>query len=346
MKKGQILLIDRDFIENRALTRVRSVFDLRDGIFTSHERILLKFPNHDVYFSHPNLEYESLVCNKENLKSYSTLQDKSMDQFENIIEAKSVLTFLDTIDFNISEDLKYLDLKVYSYEYPHIIGAKSNLYIHNEAIIHPGVIFDTRQGPIIIDSNTEISPFSYICGPVYVGSNSKIDCAKISGPTIIGHSTRIGGEVEASIINDYSNKHHEGFLGHSIVGSWVNLGALTTTSDLKNNYGEVKLQLPRSFKPFDEELVTVNTATIKFGSIIGDCVKIGIGTMLNTGSVIDFGANIFNIVPNKYTPPLSWQTLDVRYELEKFYTDSIKIFARRNKVPHPTLRNFLKLLER
>lgn len=94
-----------------------------------------------------------------------------------------------------------------------------------------------------------------------------IDNARITGGCIIGHTCRIGGEVENSMIGNFSNKHHEGFLGHSFLGSWVNIGALATTSDLKNNYGFIRIKI-------GEE--QINTETIKFGSIIGDFSKIGI----------------------------------------------------------------------
>ena len=151
---------------------------------------------------------------------------------------------------------------------------------------------------------------------------------------------RAGGEIENSIIGDYSNKHHEGFIGHSVLGNWVNIGALATTSDLKNNYGEVRLVLPEG-NPANSGLKEVSSGTIKFGSILGDCVKISIGSMLYTGTVIDAGSNIFGGNPGKYMPPLSWGLNGEKYDPERFIKDQKVIFQRRGQNPHPQMRNLV-----
>ena len=219
-----------------------------------------------------------------------------------------------------------------------MIGSEKSLFVSNKAIVNFCCVFDTRQGPIVIDDFTEITPFSYLTGPLYVGKNCKVDNVKIGGGTIIGNNVRVGGEIESSIISDFSNKHHEGFLGHSLVGSWVNLGALSTTSDLKNNYGEIRLNFANSFYPSKkDELYVANTNQIKFGSIIGDCSKIGIGVMINTGTVIDAGCNIWGRTPDKYNYPFSWGK-DETYEINKFFEDASKIFARRQQLPHVNLK--------
>lgn len=201
-----------------------------------------------------------------------------------------------------------------------VVGKEKNLFIHPSAQIYPGVIFDTTKGPIIIEEQTSISPFSFLEGPLYIGKDCQIDNAKIGGGTLIGSNCRLGGEIENSIILDYSNKHHEGFLGHSFVGSWVNIGALATTSDLKNNYGIVKLKIGA---------LEVNTGTIKFGSMISTFSKIAIGTMLNTGSVIDIGCNVMEGRSSGYRKPFSWLNDTELYRLESFLTDTRKIMARR-----------------
>ena len=139
---------------------------------------------------------------------------------------------------------------------------------------------------------------------------------------IIGQACRIGGEVGNSIFENFANKHHEGFVGHSHIGSWVNMGAMSTTSDLKNNYGIVKVKYQSK---------QISTDTIKFGSIIGDFSKIAIGVMLNTGTIVDIGSNVTKGRVNGYIPPFSWAESSEKYRLDHFIQDTKKIMARRNQ---------------
>jgi UDP-N-acetylglucosamine diphosphorylase/glucosamine-1-phosphate N-acetyltransferase len=149
---------------------------------------------------------------------------------------------------------------------------------------------------------------------------------KIEGGTSIGPVCRIGGEVEGSIFLGYSNKYHQGFLGHSYVGEWVNLGALTTNSDLKNNYSSVKVVLDGS--PIDSGLT-------KVGAFIGDHVKTGIGTLLNTGVSIGFASNLFGggMVKQKYIPAFIWGSAEKQeeYQLEKATQTARMVMKRRDK---------------
>jgi glucose-1-phosphate thymidylyltransferase len=217
----------------------------------------------------------------------------------------------------------------------HIVGKDKHLYIHPSANIYPGVVFDTSTGPILIDENVKISSFSFLEGPLYIGRGSQIDNARITGGTLIGENCRIGGEVENSILLDFTNKHHEGFLGHSFVGSWVNLGALSTTSDLKNNYGIVKLKVGEN---------EINTGTIKFGSLIAPFSKIAIGVMLNTGTVVDIGANLVEARVSGYQHPFTWIAKGNYYQLETFIVDTKKIMARRGINLLDFEENYLKSL--
>lgn len=204
-----------------------------------------------------------------------------------------------------------------------IVGKDKNLYLHPSAVVYPQVVFDTSKGPIFIEENVRITPFSFLEGPLYVGNGTFLDNAKVGGGSLIGSECRLGGEIENSIVLDFTNKHHEGFLGHSFVGQWVNLGALATTSDLKNNYGIIKLRLKK------EE---VNTGTIKFGSWIGSFSKIAIGSMLNTGTVIDIGCNLVEDRISGYRSPFTWRTSeDTTYRLFDFIQDTKKIMARRRR---------------
>lgn len=179
-----------------------------------------------------------------------------------------------------------------------VVGEKDLLYISKSANIHPFVVFDTSAGPIMIDESARVYPFSRIEGPCYVGKNSWIVRGNIREDTSIGPFCRVGGEVEASIIHGYSNKYHTGFLGHAYVGEWVNIGALTTNSDLKNDYSNVDVYVKGKL---------IDTKDIKVGSFIGDHTKFGIGCLLNTGTVVGVACVILGgeVLP-KYIPSFCW----------------------------------------
>ena len=200
---------------------------------------------------------------------------------------------------------------------------KQGVFVHDSADVQEFVSLQPGESSIVIDKQAQIRPFTIIDGPAYIGENARIDSAKVRAGTTIGRFCRIGGEVEESIIEDYSNKHHEGFIGHSYIGSWVNIGAIATTSDLKNNYGNIRLEIDGK---------TVETGVNKFGSVICDYSKIGIGLMLNTGTVIAPGCNLFqegNSLP-KYLPPFSWGAKGI-YERGKFIEDLRRMMKRRGR---------------
>ena len=342
---GRLLLTDLDEPCARPLSRFRSFFSFRNGILTPLERAKLRYPGSELFFRHPSDFQEKAIARVEELKSASGLSSG-----EEEIRSESIFPFLDKIQETIESDIELLGLK-HSAHFrfnPSFTGSwtlgKESLFAHESALAQPGCVFNLENGPIILDAGSAIGSFSYLEGPLYIGKNCRIDNARITGGCVIGHECRIGGEVENTIINDCSNKHHEGFLGHSLVGSWVNLGALTTTSDLKNNYGEIRLSVPADIFPASREAsLQVDTGRIKFGSIFGDCVKTAIGTMINTGSVIDAGSSIFGGNPGKYTKPLSWG-LKETYDPDRFHSDCKKIFSRRKKdVPEVYLEIAKKL---
>ena len=145
---------------------------------------------------------------------------------------------------------------------------------------------DSSEGPVIIDEGAIIEPFTYIKGPVYIGKKAKINGARIYQNTSIGKSCNIGGEVQKSIIFEYTNKSHEGYIGHSIIGSWVNIGARTTNSDLKNTYGKIKMNIGNK---------RVQSNEIKFGCMMGDNSKTSIGSLVLTGIKIGVGSQLLGI---------------------------------------------------
>jgi len=186
-------------------------------------------------------------------------------------------------------------------EQPNAIrGSEKDVYVAPGAIVHPMVVLDATEGRIFIDEGAEVHPFTRIEGPCYVGKKSILLGANCRGGNSIGPVCRVGGEVQESIIQGYSNKYHDGFLGHAYVGEWVNLGAMTTNSDLKNDYSNVSVVLDGR-RP-------INTGSTKVGSLIGDHTKTAIGTLFNTGSYVGAMALIATpgILLPKFIPSFTW----------------------------------------
>ena len=180
-----------------------------------------------------------------------------------------------------------------------IYGPPDRCFVAPGAEIHPMVVIDTKNGPVTIDRNAVVFPHSRIEGPAYIGPKTQIVGGKIREGCSFGSECRVGGEVEESIIHGYSNKYHDGFLGHAYVGEWVNLGALTTNSDLKNDYSPVEVKIGKT---------TYNSGSTKVGSFIGDHTKTSIGTLLNTGSTIGIMCLLMasGAPLPKYIPSFAW----------------------------------------
>lgn len=182
---------------------------------------------------------------------------------------------------------------------PAIVGPGDLLSIHPTARVEPMVVIDTTGGPVVIARDAVVMAFTRLEGPCYVGPRTQVHGARVRGGSTFGPDCRIGGEVEASIVQGASNKYHDGFLGHAYVGEWVNLAAGTHNSDLRNDYGPVAVTVNGRSVP---------TGRTKVGCFLGDHVKTGLGALLNTG----MNAGIFcNLLPGtllpKYVPSFaSW----------------------------------------
>lgn len=202
---------------------------------------------------------------------------------------------------------------------------EEHVFIGENTVIKPGVVIDAEEGPVYIGKNVTIMPFSSIEGPACIGDHSVVKTgAKIYHDTSIGPVCKVGGEIEASIIHGYSNKQHDGFLGHSYLGAWVNCGAGTVTSDLKNNYGSVKVYV--NGEPIDSGMQFV-------GVTIGDHSKTAVNSTFNTGTVIGVSSNIFGTgFPPKYVPSFSWGAAGetfTTYNAEKAIGVARKVMIRR-----------------
>ena len=214
---------------------------------------------------------------------------------------------------------------------------KGNIYLGKDAQLKPGVILDAEDGPIFIDEGAKVLHNATIIGPAYVGRNSAIKVgAKIYEGTSIGEVSKVGGEVEESIIHSYSNKQHDGFLGHAYLGQWVNLGADTNNSDLKNNYGTVKVFINGR---------QIDSGSLFVGATIGDHSKTGINTMLNTGTVIGVFANVYGgDFPPKFIPSFAWggSAGFVEHQLEKALATARNVMKRRKKAVTPALERLYR----
>lgn len=214
-------------------------------------------------------------------------------------------------------------------EEPRVIrGSIKDVFVAAGATVHPLAVIDASDGPVYIDERAQIHPFTRLEGPCYVGQGSLLLGAKYRHGCSVGPQCRIGGEVEESIIQGYSNKYHDGFLGHAMVGQYVNLGALTTNSDLRNDYGSVSMRL--------DERGYMDTCSMKAGCLIGDHVKTSIGTLFNTGSYVGaFGLVVAgpSLLP-KYIPSFCSHLkgkVNEHFKPESLYAVAAKSMARRGQ---------------
>ena len=200
---------------------------------------------------------------------------------------------------------------------------KHAVYCETGARIEPFAILDATDGPIVIRRGATIAAFTRIVGPTYIGEDSHIVGDAVRACSI-GNVCKVRGEISSSVMLGHSNKGHTGFVGSSYIGRWVNLGAGTTTSNLKNTYGPVQIQTSRGLRDSGLQFL---------GSMIGDHAKTGIGTMLTTGCLIGAGANIYGAkISPKRIPPFAWGDCEpyARFEIAKFVEVAQRMMARRH----------------
>ncbi|HEU4588159.1 MAG TPA: hypothetical protein VFS11_05910 [Gemmatimonadales bacterium] len=201
-----------------------------------------------------------------------------------------------------------------------VLGNRAHVRVRPGAAVEPGVVFDVRHGAVVIEADAEVRHGTRLEGPVWVGPGTRVLGGDIRG-SVLGPHCRVRGEVTSSVFVGYANKGHEGFVGHSVLGHWVNLGAGTTTSNLKNTYGPVRL---------DVGTERIETGRLNVGTLFGDHAKTAIGTMLSTGTVVGAGANVFGArTPPKYVPPFAWGADGARMSEEGFLRVAERVMARR-----------------
>lgn len=198
------------------------------------------------------------------------------------------------------------------------------VYIERGARIDPFVFFDCTAGPVLVRRRATITAFTRLVGPCAIGPETQVLGGRIAASSI-GDTCRVAGEVSASIFIGHTNKSHEGFVGHSMLGRWVNLGASTVTSNLKNTYGTVALWTPSGLRDSGLQFL---------GTLAGDHAKTAIGTRLTTGCVIGAGANVFgDRTVEKVVPPFAWGAdAATTYDVDRFLTVAERAMLRRNVV--------------
>jgi len=293
------------------------LLDGDDEIFTNNNEVIA------ARLSNENIS-KLIENNKDVLSDYSMLSCKQTEVEAYLFEYPWHL--IQKNGEEISSDLKLISPKVTDNNFPgvHFIN-KENIFIGNNVDVKPNVVLDATDGPIFIDDEVTIYPNTYIVGSSYIGKKSIVKAnTQIYQDTSIGPVCKVGGEIENSIIHSYSNKQHEGFLGHAYLGSWINIGASSNNSDLKNDYSKIKVILN------GEE---VDTGTNFMGLIMGDHSKCAINTAFNTGTVIGVSCNIYGSgFPPKYVPSFSWGGAEGlrEYHLRKAIEVAKIVKSRRN----------------
>ena len=198
-----------------------------------------------------------------------------------------------------------------------VLGDPAGLVVRTPSV-EPHVVFDVRKGPIVLEADSVVRAGTRLEGPLYVGPHTWLLGGAIRS-SAIGPHCRVHGELATSVLLGYSNKSHDGFVGHSVIGQWTNLGAGTITSNLKNTYGQLRLDLPNG---------RLETGRTLLGSLIGDHAKTGIGTLLSTGTVVGAGANVLAGRLPRYLKPFLWDPQQ-HVTLEGFLTIARRVMPRR-----------------
>lgn len=216
---------------------------------------------------------------------------------------------------------------------------RNAIHIGAGSVVKPTAVIDAEDGPVFIGRNVRISPHVTIQGPCYIGDDSIIQPgASIREGTSIGRRCKIGGEVEESIVHAFSNKQHDGFLGHAYVAEWVNLGADTVNSDLKNTYGSVRVPVNG---------VDIDSGHAFVGLTIGDHSKTGIGQAFPTGAVVGFASNVATAgLAPKFVPSFSWLIGSNRseYDVQRCISVARQVMARRQVALTPSEEAWFHLL--
>jgi UDP-N-acetylglucosamine diphosphorylase/glucosamine-1-phosphate N-acetyltransferase len=217
-----------------------------------------------------------------------------------------------------------------------IVGSNT-VAVGKDAAVEDGTVLDVRDGGIYIGPGAHIAA-SRIVGPAYIDSMAQVKQFTIIEASYIGYNCRIGGEVEHCVISDHTNKTHAGFVGHSYIGEWVNIGAMTTTSDLKMTYGNIKMKSGKNMK--------IDTGQNKIGSFFADMVKTSIGTLIYSGRRIGVSSHLHGLVaqdvPSFTIYGTSIGARNVELKLDSIIETQRKMMRRRNQTMTKAFEQMIK----
>ena len=295
-------------------------------------------PNMKVTELVKGLKYNQALFNGEDVIAFFAKEGeevKNFSSFEAIDFNGEIIKIEHTWDIfskngdAISEDFNLITKGRQSQPIPTTVNTikPENIFIEKGAKLEY-VTLNASSGPIYIGKDAEVMEASVIRGPFALCQNATVKLAsKIYGPTTVGPYSKVGGEVNNSVLFGYSNKGHDGFLGNSVLGEWCNLGADTNNSNLKNNYAEVRL--------WDYKTEGFAKTGLQFcGLMMGDHSKCGINTMFNTGTVVGVSSNIFGSgFPRNFVPSFSWGGSKgfVTYKTNKAFEVAEVVMARRDE---------------
>ncbi|TJY34136.1 GlmU family protein [Pontimicrobium aquaticum] len=294
-------------------------------------------PNREIIELIKSLSENQAIFKDDDVIAFYTKEDQeavNFDDYEAIEFEREILSIEHTWDIfskngdAIQDDFELLTNDRKSQAIPKSVNVinPENIFIEEGATLE-FVTLNASSGPIYIGENAEIMEGSIIRGPFALCEHATVKLgAKIYGPTTVGPHSKVGGEVNNSVLFGYSNKGHDGFLGNSVLGEWCNLGADTNNSNLKNNYAEVRL--------WDYETEGFAKTGLQFcGLMMGDHSKCGINTMFNTGTVVGVSANIFGSgFPRNFVPSFSWggNSGFTTYLTKKAFEVAKVVMSRRN----------------
>ncbi len=317
-------------LKPKVIVKKELMFKLKDIIPYVYEKTEIKgetfiFDSFFIPFEFPSLKGEKILISK----------GKVVGVFLKRGEVKAPLDFEEFKNFD-DKEIKGIFLENF-YEIPYLIGELvegvlkfdknfkkiiRGIYV-KKGKIPKGVYIDIKEGPVVIEEFSEIMPPITLKGPLYIGRDIHLFRAFIKNSFLMD-VLRLGGEIDSALFYGYSNKAHEGYIGHSVIGKWVNLGALTTTSDLKNTYSEIRVHISENER--------IGTGKIKIGAFFSDHVQTGIGTLLSSGTVIMPFCNLYGgFLFKGFIEPFTWWGPEGKkiYNLEKAIEVAEKMMERR-----------------
>ena len=276
-----VLCVNARAVPTQALSRLIESFDSADHEATAKlvgDQVALAFCRQPI--DHPDLFQDGgspSVVGIEKTRSFNPLRtDVPLFDYPHDVICWHVEQFQESLNWRLNLN-RYVEFR-------------DGVYLGDDVKLNEPIVFDTSGGPILIEQGTEIGPFTVLHGPLHVGPEVTIaEHSSMRGGVAVGRSSKIGGEIQTTTIEAYSNKRHHGYLGHSYLGSWVNLGAGTSNSDLKNTYGEIRMTYAHE---------KVATGTQFLGCIIGDHVKTAINTSIFTGKLVGPCSMLYGVVAN------------------------------------------------